>query len=122
MKGNDSSAAFNLGNIRRACGRSVAVTRTVLRANRLFAGSACTPIRVSRCVTRLAYPAHDSKFSWLPPPPHRCCRAVQFENLAAAETDPNFKERLENQAKAYRQLAAKRAQELGLPPPSPPSG
>jgi hypothetical protein len=46
-------------------------------------------------------------------------RAVQFENLAAAETDPKFKEQLENQAKAYRQLAAKRAQELGLPLPSP---
>jgi hypothetical protein len=47
-------------------------------------------------------------------------RAVHFEKLAAAETDPKLKEDLQNQAKAYRQLAAKRAQDLGLPPPSPP--
>ena len=47
-------------------------------------------------------------------------RAVQFEQLAAAETDPKLKQQLQDQAKAYRKLAAKRAEELGLPPPSPP--
>jgi hypothetical protein len=47
-------------------------------------------------------------------------RAVHFEQLAAAEADPKLKEQLLEQAKAYRVLAAKRAQELGLPPPSPP--
>jgi len=47
-------------------------------------------------------------------------RAVHFEHLAAAETDPQLKEQLQEQANAYRKLAAKRAEELGLPPPSPP--
>jgi hypothetical protein len=47
-------------------------------------------------------------------------RAVHFEDLAAAETDPKLKQQLEDQAQAYRQLAAKRSHELGLPPPSPP--
>jgi hypothetical protein len=36
-------------------------------------------------------------------------RAAQLENLAADESDPEFKVRLLNQANAYRKLAAKRA-------------
>jgi hypothetical protein len=47
-------------------------------------------------------------------------RAVQFEHLAAAETDPKLKEQLQDQAKAYRKLVAKRAHELRVPPPSTP--
>ena len=47
-------------------------------------------------------------------------RAIHFEHLAAAEADPKLKEQLQKQANDYRKLAAKRAQELGLPPPSPP--
>lgn len=48
-------------------------------------------------------------------------RAVQLEQLADSELDPVFKEQLLKQAKAYRKLAAKRAQDYGLPPPSPPA-
>jgi hypothetical protein len=48
-------------------------------------------------------------------------RAVQFEKLAAQETNPDLKAKLLRQAKAYRRIAAKRAEELGLPPPSPPA-
>ncbi|MBR0995663.1 hypothetical protein JQ580_33665 [Bradyrhizobium japonicum] len=47
-------------------------------------------------------------------------RAVQLENLAADESDGNFKSKLLTQAQAYRKLAAKRAKEYGLPMPSPP--
>jgi hypothetical protein len=47
-------------------------------------------------------------------------RAVQLEKLAADESNPEFKAKLLGQADAYRRLAAKRAKELGLPPPSPP--
>jgi hypothetical protein len=47
-------------------------------------------------------------------------RALHFEHLAAAENDPKLKQQLEDQAKAYRKLVAKRARELGLPPPSTP--
>lgn len=47
-------------------------------------------------------------------------RAVNLERLAASEADSKFKTELLNQAKAYRKLAAKRAEEHGLPPPSPP--
>ena len=47
-------------------------------------------------------------------------RAVQLEKLAEGETDATFKDQLFNQAKAYRKLAAKRAEQYGLPPPSPP--
>jgi hypothetical protein len=47
-------------------------------------------------------------------------RAVNLESLAADEQDANFKNELLNQAAAYRRLAAKRAQQYGLPPPSPP--
>jgi predicted nuclease of restriction endonuclease-like RecB superfamily len=44
-------------------------------------------------------------------------RAVQLENQAASEPDPTFREQLFEQAKSYRQLAASRAQQYGLPPP-----
>jgi hypothetical protein len=47
-------------------------------------------------------------------------RAVSLERLAADEPDSKFRSALLNQAAAYRKLAAKRAQEYGLPPPSPP--
>jgi hypothetical protein len=47
-------------------------------------------------------------------------RAVQLENLAAQEPHPDFKTELIKQANAYRAMAAKRAAEQGLPPPSPP--
>jgi hypothetical protein len=47
-------------------------------------------------------------------------RAVSLERLAANEEDPRFKSQLLHQAGAYRKLAAKRAKEYGLPPPSPP--
>src|SRR4051794_704685 len=47
-------------------------------------------------------------------------RAVQLERLASSETETAFKEQLLKQAAAYRKLAAKRAEEYGLPPPSPP--
>jgi hypothetical protein len=46
-------------------------------------------------------------------------RAVQLEEMAANEPDSTFKEQLLAQAQAYRKLAAKRAEEYGLPPPSP---
>lgn len=48
-------------------------------------------------------------------------RAVSLERLAADEQDSEFKSQLLHQAAAYRKLAAKRAQDYGLPPPSPPS-
>jgi hypothetical protein len=47
-------------------------------------------------------------------------RAVSIERLAASEPDSKFKTELLNQAAAYRKLAAKRAEQYGLPPPSPP--
>ncbi|MCJ9700172.1 hypothetical protein [Bradyrhizobium sp. SHOUNA76] len=47
-------------------------------------------------------------------------RAIQLEKLAASESDSAFKSQLLEQAAAYRKLAAKRAREYGLPPPSPP--
>jgi hypothetical protein len=47
-------------------------------------------------------------------------RAVNLERLAAGEQDSNFRAELLNQAAAYRKLAAKRARQYGLPPPSPP--
>jgi hypothetical protein len=46
----------------------------------------------------------------------------KFEELAANESNPELKAQLEGQADAYRKLATKRAQELGLPAPSPPRG
>jgi hypothetical protein len=47
-------------------------------------------------------------------------RAIEFEKLAASEQDGPFKEQLAKQAASYRKLAIKRAEELGLPMPSPP--
>ena len=47
-------------------------------------------------------------------------RALSLERLAADEQNEEFKTQLLNQASAYRQLAAKRAKDYGLPPPSPP--
>ena len=47
-------------------------------------------------------------------------RALQFERMAAEESDPKLKAAMESQAKAYRKMAAKRAKMLGLPDPSPP--
>jgi hypothetical protein len=48
-------------------------------------------------------------------------RAVQLEKLAADEAEPTFKAQLRAQAQAYRKLEDRRAQQYGLPPPSPPS-
>jgi hypothetical protein len=47
-------------------------------------------------------------------------RAVSLERLAADEQDAVFKTELLNQAAAYRKLAARRAKQYGLPPPSAP--
>lgn len=47
-------------------------------------------------------------------------RALDFEWLAHSEIDVVFRAELLKQAAAYRHLAAKRAQEYGLPMPSPP--
>ena len=47
-------------------------------------------------------------------------RAVTLERLAEGEQDERFKAQLLTQAAAYRRLAAKRAQEYGLPAPSAP--
>lgn len=47
-------------------------------------------------------------------------RAVQLEGLAAGEKDPGFRQQLLDQATAYRKIAAKRAEEYGLPLPSRP--
>ena len=47
-------------------------------------------------------------------------RAVSLERLAAGERESTFKAQLLNQAAAYRKLAAKRAEDYGLPAPSPP--
>jgi hypothetical protein len=46
--------------------------------------------------------------------------ALQFERLAAEESNAKLKDALEQQAKAYRKLASERAKKLGLPAPSPP--
>jgi hypothetical protein len=43
--------------------------------------------------------------------------ALQFERMAAEESDAKLKADLEKQAKAYRKLAGERASKLGLPPP-----
>jgi len=45
-------------------------------------------------------------------------RAVQLERLASSEHDAAFKEQLLKQAQAYREMAAKRAKDYGLPAPS----
>jgi len=47
-------------------------------------------------------------------------RAVNLERLAASEQDSTFRIELLNQAAAYRTMAARRAHQYGLPPPSPP--
>jgi hypothetical protein len=47
-------------------------------------------------------------------------RAVSLERLAANEQDSEFKTQLLKQAAAYRKLAAKRANDYGLPAPSAP--
>jgi len=47
-------------------------------------------------------------------------RAVSLERLAANEPQSESKKSLLRQAEAYRKLAAKRAEDYGLPPPSPP--
>ncbi len=47
-------------------------------------------------------------------------RAVQLERLAEDEADAAFKDQLLKQAAAYRTLAAKRAEQYGLPRPGPP--
>ena len=46
--------------------------------------------------------------------------ALQFERLAAEESDPALKAQFAQQAKEYRKLATARAERYGLPPPSPP--
>src|ERR1700722_1509670 len=46
-------------------------------------------------------------------------RAVALEKLSATGPSDAFKGELLRQAAAYRELAAKRADEYGLPPPSP---
>jgi hypothetical protein len=43
--------------------------------------------------------------------------ALQFEKLAAGETDAALKESLSKQALAYRNLASERAERLNLPRP-----
>ncbi|WP_369721264.1 hypothetical protein AB8Z38_30080 [Bradyrhizobium sp. LLZ17] len=47
-------------------------------------------------------------------------RALQLEALAEGETDAKFKADLLKQADSYRKLAAKRAAQYGMPPPSLP--
>ena len=47
-------------------------------------------------------------------------RATSLEAMAANEPDSTFKADLLKQAAAYRKLAAKRAEEYGLPMPSAP--
>jgi hypothetical protein len=44
--------------------------------------------------------------------------ALQFERMAAQESDPALKQSLTKQAQAYRKLASERAKRL--PPPSSP--
>jgi hypothetical protein len=44
-------------------------------------------------------------------------RAHQFERMASHETDAKLKAEFEKQAMAYHKLAAKRAEETGLPLP-----
>jgi hypothetical protein len=45
-------------------------------------------------------------------------KAIGFERMAFAENDPKLKADLEKQARAYRQLATERAQQLKVPGPS----
>lgn len=49
--------------------------------------------------------------------------AVEFERMAADETDPQLKDSLLKQAAAYHKLAIERAERLNLPrPPRPGTG
>ena len=48
-------------------------------------------------------------------------RAVELEKLAPTEANDIFRAELLKQASAYRELAAKRAEEYGLPPPTLPT-
>lgn len=48
-------------------------------------------------------------------------RALELERLAAGEQDSAFKTQLQNQAAAYRKLAARRAEQYGMPAPSRPN-
>jgi hypothetical protein len=45
--------------------------------------------------------------------------AIQFERMAADETNPAVRMQFEKQAAAYRKLASERAAKLGLPEPPP---
>jgi hypothetical protein len=45
--------------------------------------------------------------------------ALEFERMAAEETDPALKESLAKQALAYRKLADERARKLNLAPQRP---
>jgi hypothetical protein len=47
--------------------------------------------------------------------------AVNFERLAAVETNPEVRAQLQKQAAAYRRLAAQRAKQIGVPPPEWPN-
>ena len=47
-------------------------------------------------------------------------RAVALERVAVSEQDLTFKTQLLEQAAAYRRLAARRAEQYGLPAPSSP--
>jgi hypothetical protein len=44
--------------------------------------------------------------------------ALEFERMSSRESDPRVKAQLEEQALAYRKLAAARAKKLGLEPPA----
>jgi hypothetical protein len=46
--------------------------------------------------------------------------AINFEQMAAQQDNPILKVQFEDQAKAYRKLAAQRAAQYGLPLPSEP--
>jgi hypothetical protein len=46
--------------------------------------------------------------------------AVKFRHMAALEKNPEVKARLEEQAAAYRTLAAQRAKAMGILPPDDP--
>jgi hypothetical protein len=46
--------------------------------------------------------------------------ALTFERMAAQESNPELKAQFEQQAEAYRKLAAGRAAKYGLPAPSSP--
>jgi hypothetical protein len=46
--------------------------------------------------------------------------ALAFEGLAAEEINPEVRVKFEQQATAYRKLAAERAAKYGLPAPSTP--